>query len=144
MIKQIQAYRDLLNSIMNQVDIEAQIEYTQSKLLISRLGCDYRHYVFFAIASRANKQSQRFYGCDFLAFHGDAETNHINVYEYTEVSVCNTPEPRHLKRCAFKEYSKHLADDHIDKFDIEDLTYYIERYIDKTLQSIVAQSQQAT
>lgn len=140
MTKQIQAYRNLLNSIMTQVDIDVRVESDPIRACISKFGCTYNHYILFAIANKTDTQYKRFNTCDFLAFHGDAETNHINVYEYTEVPVDDALGPRHIKRRDFKEYSKHLADDHIDKFDIEDLTYYIERYIDKRLKSIIAKT----
>ncbi|WP_139375276.1 hypothetical protein [Sphingobacterium nematocida] len=127
---------------MRQVNIDVRIEHIRTRLLICKPCYDSPHYVLFAIANKADPLSRRFFNSGFLAFCGDPKTDHINVYEYNG-KWCKTvgpPPPPHLERSVFREYALHLADDHIDKFNIEEMAYYIERYIDKELKCIIASS----
>lgn len=139
--QQIMLYRDLIDSILTKVDIDVCIEHEKGTSFICYSGCDYENYVLLAIVNRKKDLSLRFKNCDFLAFCGDPETKHINVYEYKEVVTENEVHENHFRRRKdFKDHAQHLADDHIDKFNIEEMTPYIERYISNELNNIVLRS----
>lgn len=140
--KQVHAYRDLINSILKQENIDTRIEHVKTSAYISNQSAagqeelgDY--YILFAIAQNVDEPYRRFRRSGFLAFCGDPETYHINVYEYTELGNTKPLEDLRARRRAFKEHSKHLIQDRIEKFNIEEVIPYMERYIDKELENMM-------
>lgn len=146
---QIQAYRDLLYSILRKAAINVVAEdFESSSNYILRLSYPdkssaFENNIFFAIVAKNSDQYINLTSSNFLAFCGDSETNHINVYAYTEIPRADNKRDLYKRRIKFKEHALHLADDHIDKFNFEEMIPYIERYINNELESIISRSEDA-
>lgn len=143
---QLHAYRDLLKVVMDNARIYVTIESSEtafskgSARIVNNSHLNENNVLFSIHAIR-----DYFFGrvtCSFLAFCVDPETNHINVYEYTEPLIAESYKELHERRNAFKEHARHLTHDHIDKFNFDEIIPYIESYIMKELESMVERSKQ--
>ena len=146
---QIWAYRDLLHAIMRKAAIDVVVEDIESyysQILpghFEDLSSEGENLMLFAIVAKTRDRVITISKGNFLAFVGDSKTNHINVYEYTEMRSADNFRTLYERRKRFREHALHLTDDHIDKFNFEEMIPYIERFINNELESIISRGEKA-
>ncbi|WP_164122741.1 MULTISPECIES: hypothetical protein [Sphingobacterium] len=139
---QIESYRNLLSSLMSKARIEVYIQRPETRLgrtavrVVQNSLLD-KNSLIFAILNGEDLFFNKI-TCNFLAFCGDPDTSHIHVYEYSEPLLSTDIKSLIMRRNAFKEHAQHLTLDHIDKFDFEEIIPYIERYVEKQLDFMLA------
>ncbi|MFD2556287.1 hypothetical protein [Sphingobacterium tabacisoli] len=146
---QIWAYRDLLHAIMRKAAIDVVVEDIEtyySNILpghFEDLSSEGENFMLFAIAAKNRDRVVSISKGNFLAFCGDSKTNRISLYEYRETRSSDNFRTLYERRKRFREHALHLTDDHIDKFNFEEMIPYIERFINNELESIISRGEKA-
>lgn len=146
---QIWAYRDLLHAIMRKAAIDVVVEDIESyysQILpghFEDLSSEGENQMLFAIVAKTRDWVITISKGNFLAFVGDSKTNHISLYEYRERLSSDNFRTLYERRKRFREHALHLTDDHIDKFNFEEMIPYIERFINNEFESIISRGEKA-